>query len=353
MLTNQTQRVRWFVVFCLFLVAIAAIAIMKVVPTTSKNRLARRETTDRVEWQSNYAGGKSAGERRVAVIGAKLRTGHVAKSKGHATERESVAGLKWHTDYAAARREAERDDRLLLINFLPDPGDEAQQDLEQAIQTDDALRRGLADMVLVRLSTEVETSVDGQKQPLLDQPDFEELRGQAGIAILDLQHKDEPYYGEVVTILPFREGKYYRWQPSFLKAALDLPAGSITQRTMIWAVRVHPDHPASTEGEFNPVLAEAAEEHSEYQAKVGVQGHQGFSGRFQRIRSKVGASRGSEVVAESWRKEDMIDSCLDCVRSWRYSPGHWSAVRSEHDKYGYDIRRGRNGIWYGTGIFAD
>jgi len=287
----------------------------------------------------------------LVLTGAGFASAAVIKKRSDRLE--TVAGLKWHTDYAAARRVAKRDGRLLLINFLPKRGDEVQQDLERALESEAELRDGLAEMVLVRLSTKATTKVDGKKQPLLDQPGYEELQGRAGIAIVDFEHKDEPQYGEVVTILPYTDGKYYRWEPDYLKAALDLPAGSISQRTMIWAVRIHPEHPASTKGEFHPVLAEAAEEHSEYQARVGVQGHQGFGGRYQRIRSKLGSGQGREVVAESWRKQDMIDSCLDCVRSWRHSPGHWNAVLREHDKYGYDIRKGRNGIWYGTGIFAD
>jgi hypothetical protein len=48
----------------------------------------------------------------------------------------------------------------------------------------------------------------------------------------------------------------------------------------------------------------------------------------------------------------MIDSCVDCVDSWRQSPGHWGAVRARQSRFGYDIRRGRNGIWYGTGILV-
>ena len=59
-----------------------------------------------------------------------------------------------------------------------------------------------------------------------------------------------------------------------------------------------------------------------------------------------------EVVAESWPNQNLIDSCVDCVHSWRQSPGHWSAVQARQASYGYDIRRGGNGIWYATGIFA-
>ena len=64
--------------------------------------------------------------------------------------------------------------------------------------------------------------------------------------------------------------------------------------------------------------------------------------------------RASEADFARWEVvKDLIDSCIDCVASWRHSPGHWGAVRGRHRLFGYDIRRGRNGIWYGTGIFAN
>jgi len=86
---------------------------------------------------------------------------------------------------------------------------------------------------------------------------------------------------------------------------------------------------------------------------MGVQGHHRWDGRFQRIRQFLGGLFAPvEVVAESWPGQTMIDSCVDCVASWRQSPGHWQAVCGRHAYYGYDIKRGRNGIWYGTGILS-
>lgn len=138
---------------------------------------------------------------------------------------------------------------------------------------------------------------------------------------------------------------------------MNLPEGTLTQRSMIFAVRIHPEHPASTSGQENPVLLSEATSHSQYQAQVRVQGHQGWGSRFQRILGKL-LGRGEpgmpvEVVAESWPDQDLMDSCVDCVASWRQSPGHWDAVRAQQASYGYDIREGDNGIWYATGIFRE
>jgi hypothetical protein len=121
---------------------------------------------------------------------------------------------------------------------------------------------------------------------------------------------------------------------------------------MIWAVRVHPEGPQSTWGQLHPALASGAMQQASYQADVQQQGHQNFGTRFQSLSAAAGSSV-SEVCAESWPNQNMIDSCLDCVDSWRHSSGHWRGVAGRHRAFGYDIRRGRNGIWYGTGIFAD
>ena len=59
------------------------------------------------------------------------------------------------------------------------------------------------------------------------------------------------------------------------------------------------------------------------------------------------------MVAESWGGETLVDACIECVHSWRQSSGHWNAVRRHQPLFGYDIKRGANGIWYATGIFGN
>jgi len=215
---------------------------------------------------------------------------------------------------------------------------------------------------LVRLPLDARVPVDGKPSVLLSSPAFAELRSGPGLAILDLAHADASYYAYVVSICPFIAGKYYHFAPEHVATLLDLPAGSITQRTMVFAVRIHPERPASTLGEASPVLYEEAESHSHYQAQIQVQGHQQWESRFQRIIGRLFGRAGrssnvqampAEVVAESWPNENLIDSCVDCVDSWRHSSGHWSQVHAQHVSYGYDIQRGNNGIWYATGIFSN
>ncbi|HWC91011.1 MAG TPA: hypothetical protein VG433_15185, partial [Pirellulales bacterium] len=132
-----------------------------------------------------------------------------------------------------------------------------------------------------------------------------------------------------------------------------LPPGTLTQRTLVFAVRIHPERPASTVGQLLPVLAEEAKTHSNYQAAIQVQGHHHWDARFQRLSTVLPAGlQGREVCAESWPNERLVDAAVDCVDCWRQSSGHWSAVSARHPVFGYDMRRGANGIWYATGVFG-
>lgn len=263
----------------------------------------------------------------------------------------SQAPLTWHTDYAEAMDEAESQARMLLVYFY-EPGEDIARDaFEAQTLTDARVRELLARYVRVRIPVDTSIRVDGKEVKLLEHASFREMQGRQGIAMLDFANWDSKFYGHVVSAFPFSSGLYYRAEP--VRVMLDLPAGTITQRTMIYAVRMHPERPQSTTGELNEVLRAEAESHSAYQARIGNQGHHSWESRFHRINGQLSAGEpAQEVVAESWPGQSLVDACLDCVASWRQSSGHWGAVRSRHGLFGYDIKRGNNGIWYATGIFA-
>jgi hypothetical protein len=269
-----------------------------------------------------------------------------------APEMVRVAGVDWFTDYYEAYRAAADGGHFLLINIVPTSGGSAQQYAEQYIARTPRLQQQLSHVVRLRVPADATITVDGQTRRLLSFGSFGELHGGSGFVLIDLANKGEQYYGHTVSVLPYAGGKYYHFQPSYLSTILSIPAGTLTQRTMIWAVRIHPEAPQSTYGTHHPVLADGAMQQASYQANVGEQGHQNFDSRFHSLSAAAGGSV-SEVCAESWPGQNMIDSCLDCVSSWRHSSGHWRGVSGRHRAFGYDIRRGRNGIWYGTGIFAD
>jgi hypothetical protein len=272
--------------------------------------------------------------------------------------------LVWQTDYDEAYKMARRDRKLLLIYFDPHPpaytvGTDIRATNDPIDRTLAGIenRDRLAEYVFARLRMDVTVEDNKTTIRLLDHPAFADIRSSGGIAVIDLAHPNTDYYTYVISTLPLAPGRFYRFHPEYVPVLLDLPEGTLTQRTMVFAVRIHPEAPASTAAKANPVLADEAAAQSRYQARICAQGHQQWESRFQRIIGRL-FGRGTpglpkEVVAESWPNQNLIDSCIDCVDSWRQSSGHWAAVRSQHDSYGYDIQRGSNGVWYATGIFAN
>jgi hypothetical protein len=257
----------------------------------------------------------------------------------------------WHASYQEAMDVADREGRMLLV-FFHRPGQWAVGDRFEAETLANAdIRKRLAGLSLVRLP--LDATIRGEDKPvaLLKHEAFVEMAGRPGLAIVDLAHKDAGYYGAVVSVFPFLGDRAFTVDQ--MRVILDLPPGTLTQRTMIYAVRTHPEHPASTQGQFHPVLAEEAESAAEYQARIGRQGHHSWETRFHRINARLANGlTSSEVCAESWPGQGLLESAIECVRCWRLSSGHWAAVSAKQQCFGYDIKRGVNGIWYATGIFG-
>jgi hypothetical protein len=262
----------------------------------------------------------------------------------------ATAELQWLSDYSEARHIAERQGDMLLV-FFSDAKDPQCSRFEAETLADSGVRGKMRDYVRLRLPCDAKIKVDGKEVTLLAHPAFSEMLGRPGIALVDFAHKNADYFGCVVSTFPLTGNLHYT--PQRMAVILDLPPGTLTQRTLIYAVRIHPERPASTTGRADPYLLEEAEQHSQYQAEIRVQGHHRWESRFHRINARLprGCS-ASEVCAESWPGENLVEAAIECVRCWRTSDGHWSAVRAQNQVFGYDMKRGPNGIWYATGIFG-
>ncbi len=259
--------------------------------------------------------------------------------------------LSWHTDYTTAVEEAKRRGKMLLLRFCDAENNRLCRRFDSQTMADPTVRRKLQDYVRVRLPLNATVTTGGQESVLLSHSAFAEMLGQPGVAIIDFSHRDTEHYDRVVSAFPLTGQLWYT--PKKMAVILDLPPGSITQRTLIYAVRTHPEGPASTDGQIDANLLEEAESHSRHQARIRRQGHHRWETRFHRINAKLPMGLTAiEVCAESWPGERLVEAAIECVRCWRFSSGHWSAVRARHRYYGYDMKRGPNGVWYATGIFG-
>ena len=258
--------------------------------------------------------------------------------------------IYWHDDYARAVNEAEQQGKMLLIYFC-DSGGKCDCDRFKSETLDDPLVCSkLHDYVCLQATLDASIIADGKKLVLLEHEAFKEMLGKPGIAIIDYRRQDPQVHGTVVSAFPITQRLWYT--PEKMAVILDLPPGTLTQRTLIYAVRTHPEKPASTEGEPSLYLLEEAQKQSQYQANIHLQGHHFWESRFHRIGAKLNGLSPREVCAESWPGENLVEAAVECVRCWRLSDGHWSAVRAPNRAFGYDMKRGTNGIWYATGIFG-
>jgi hypothetical protein len=258
---------------------------------------------------------------------------------------------QWLDSYGAGMTSAKQSRRLMLVYFHQDKLALKQDQLLRKLTEDTDLRPLAEQHVLVRVPLSVQARVGGQEIRLIEHSAFAELQRGPGIAIIDFTDPKSEYYGHVTSIYPLSLPGGLTTH--HLQSLLTLPSGSLTQRTLILAVRIHPDGPASSDGVFLATLAKETESHSQYQARINVQGHHNWESRFHRISDRLpGGYMAKEVCAESWPGMGLIAAAIDCVHSWRQSSGHWSAVRGRTAYYGYDMKRGSNGIWYATGIFS-
>jgi hypothetical protein len=224
-----------------------------------------------------------------------------------------------HNDYFPAYIEARDAGKMLLIDF----------GTNFDFHTVD--RTKLKTYVLCRVPLDYRIPVGGKQERLIDAPAFICLQGQPGIAVVNL--RDKAHFRETVSILPQRFAV-----AGYMAVLLDLPAGSLTQRTLTWAFRVQGERPACTNGAADPALMQHADRHSLNQAYSNSMYHSSnFPGSF-------------EIVAQSPAGGSVVDAALNLVNLWRSSPPHWGAAVTPWSRYGLDMQS-NGAVWYGTGVF--
>jgi hypothetical protein len=259
--------------------------------------------------------------------------------------------LPWLQDYGEAMSAARAEQRMLLVYFHQDHVAMASDTLSQQLLASPHLRQLAERHVMVRVPVSQMVSSDGQRYQLISHGAFAHLYGRPGLAIVDFANPNTYCYGHVVSVYPFHLP--HALSGAHLQSLLSLPPGSLTQRTLMLAVRIHPERPQSTTGTWSPALAEASRQHSLHMASINRGGHHNWESRFHQINAQLpGGHVSQEVCAESWPGQGLLEAAIDCVHCWRQSSGHWRAVSRWHSYYGYDMKLGSNGVWYATGIFS-
>lgn len=258
----------------------------------------------------------------------------------------AAADPVWHDNFPAAYKEARAQSKDVFVYFAADDKPHAALEAPE-------VKQKLKDYACCRVTTNYQ--YDGKRW--LNHGCFREMRGCAGFAVVSCCDDKLKTHMEVISVHPF-SGSRYRWAPAYgveqVKIILDLPkTADLGQRSMIYAVSVHPERPRSILGRPHRRLLDHADRHSRRQAETLNQHH-----NMGACQSPEDASPSSEVVAESWgyrigEDENILEGAFSCLDAWRHSSGHWGAVSREHKYYGYDLKRGADGRWFATGIFAD
>jgi hypothetical protein len=259
--------------------------------------------------------------------------------------------IAWRSDYRAACDEARNCGKQVLVWFCDPAWQAGDAAFERHVLGQNSIAAAVeANYVPVKVPLDATAQCNEQQLVIFDHPAFAHLSGRPGLAIIDYRDSARPWFGHVVSVYPFVRDYI---SSDRLATLLSLPEGTLTQRTLIYAVRTHPERPTSTANALHPVLVAEAASHAAHQASINLQGHHAWETRFHRINAQLpGGLLAQEVCAESWPGQTLIDAAVECVDSWRHSSGHWQAVSSRPQYYAYDMQRGANGVWYAAGIFA-
>jgi hypothetical protein len=264
---------------------------------------------------------------------------------------QSSQPIVWYDDFLRASLLAKEQKKDLVVHFR---ADESLDKAFEALEVRERLQRH----VCVRLP--IDYVYKGEK--MLERAPLAAMLRKPGLCVVSRHDETLLTHDHVVSAHPL-VGSDYRWAPSLgakeIAIILDLPPkATLSQRSMIFAITVHPDEPKSVFGSAHPSFLGHAESHSGRQAAQGVQHHANIAVVMGQLGSQVGGVGGaSEVVAESWGRvvggEHLLEACYSCVDAWHHSAGHWRAIMGQHKFFGYDIVESANGTWYATGIFAD
>jgi hypothetical protein len=260
----------------------------------------------------------------------------------------AVEPVVWHDDFLQASTAAKEQRKDLFVHFRADASLDAALD-------GPTVRQRLANFVCVRLP--MDYVYKGER--MISRWCFSDMMGRPGVCVVSRHDESLPTHDTVISAHP-QAGSRYRWAPGLgaheLCVILDLPAhATLSQRSMVYAVSVHPERPRSVLGFAHPGFLGHAARHSARQASLRSQHHANLMAAIGQIQGQTGEylRGGSEIVAESWGGEGLMEACYSCVDAWRHSAGHWGSLSRQRRYYGYDIAQGPNGVWYATGIFTD
>ena len=265
-----------------------------------------------------------------------------------------IGELPWHTDYSAAYRQARDEHKQLLLFFRDELDLLAAGKFEQDVLAAAELKEPLNNVVRVLLLTSSVAPAAKDAKPedkpvkLLEFPAFRYMQNQPGLAILDLVDEKDHLYGKVVSAHPFSSNTL--GSAGLVKVMLELPRGTITQRTLTYALRTHPEQPASVWGKGDAILFEQCRVAAQLMVNYNSVGHHDWGNRSAFVGSQFGTS--PMEVASIGGGATLFEAANSAISVWRGSGVHWGMMITPNRFFGYDMVQAPNGTWYANGIFV-
>lgn len=266
--------------------------------------------------------------------------------------RKKVGDLQWHQDYLAGYQQAMQDKRMLVMLFhdasLPDHSVTRVSGFGA-----ESLQPLLEKYVRISLPVNAVTpSADPNGVPsrLIEHRSFRHLKSQAGLAIVDLTDEQSANYGRVVSALPMPEDG--RYSPEILETLLQLPTGSIGQRSLMLAVRTGVDGDNFTSGEANTHLHQMANRNARMMAQ---------SDRVVGFDTDVRATAIRELFGDGVRIHELHfategpasvqEAAIQAVSKWLQDSEDRRALRQSSFAYGIELFQAPNSQrWFATCI---
>lgn len=265
-----------------------------------------------------------------------------------------IGELAWHTDYSAAYRQARTEHKQLLMFFRDEMDLLTAGKLEQEVLSKTELKEPLNHFVRLVLPTTTLAPLPKDAKPeekpvrLLEYTAFSHMHNHAGLAILDLVDEKDHLFGKVVSAHPFSSNTL--GSTGSVRVMLELPRGTITQRTLTYVLRTHPEQPVSAWGKGDFILYEQCRIAAQLMANYNSVGHHDWGNRSAFVGSQFGSS--PMEVASIGGGSTLFEAAQSAVNVWRGSGVHWGMMITPNRFFGYDMVQAPNGTWYANGIFV-
>ena len=270
------------------------------------------------------------------------------------TPTKNVAALIWHQDYLAGYQQAMQEKRPLLMQFR----DISEPDVsESRIAGFGASELQPLLENFVRVSMPVGSIVPGQTtgqapSRLLDHRSFRHLNGKAGVVIIDLTEPSAANFARVVSALPLPSDG--RFSPEILSKLLQLPAGSIGQRTLLLSIRTATSAPDFTVGEQQPLLNQLANRNARLMAQAEIVGSYEQGGRVAAITEAFGTeAKIGELLYATEGTSTVQEAAIGAVRQWLSTPADKALMSRPATAYGIELFQSQTSQrWFATCIIV-